>query len=55
MEYQASVESIECGAVVPIEPLVMPEEQAKVTCDPHGEMSAQEHVYAEAGLQGEVG
>jgi hypothetical protein len=55
MEYQASVESIECGAVVPVEPLVMPEEQAKVTCDPHGEISAQENVYPEARLKGEAG
>jgi hypothetical protein len=54
MEYQAGVESIESGAVVPIEPLVMPEEQAKVTCDPHGEMSADKHVYTEARLHGEV-
>jgi hypothetical protein len=55
MERQAGVESIQFGAIVLVEPIVMPEEQAKVACEPQGQASADRDVDAEGGLHRELG
>jgi hypothetical protein len=55
MERQAGVESIQLGAIVLVEPTVMPEEQAKVARKPQGQASADKDVYAECGLHRELG
>ena len=54
MERQTSVESIQLGAIVRVEPTLMPEEQAKVACDPQSHVSADKDVYADASLHGEL-
>ena len=55
MNGQSDIESIQLGAIVLVEPIVMPEEQAKVACDPQGQSSADKDVYAQGRLQGELG